>query len=73
MITQTDQSARETLAHTIRTAHKSRLATFRHTDLPRPFYGLPIDNPMILWAWQHRVKPRFAGRQSDIAKCYEML
>lgn len=46
------------------TPYNSTPVIFRHTDPRRPFYGFSIDNRMILCAWQHRVKPRFADRQT---------
>lgn len=68
-ITQAYQSAKGARAFIRRKARRSTPVTCRYTDPPGPFYGSPIDNWVILCAWQHRVKLRFSDRQSDIKKC----
>ena len=65
-------------ARTIIAAHGSRVQLIDNTDIGNVnvkncFYGSPIDNWVILCAWQHRVKLRFSDRQFDIKKCYKML
>ena len=65
-------------ARTIHPAHRSRVrlisnGNIGNVNVKNSFYGSPIDNWMIICSWQHRVKLRFADRQFDIKKCYEML
>lgn len=65
-------------ARTIIAAHRSRVrlidnANICNANVKNCFYGSPIDNWVILCAWQHKVKLRFPDRQSDIKKCYKML